>query len=160
MVRAPLSFCREGLRRRLSIADLRDWRLPLPRGPLPSERPRLAAIRAAPPSFLWRGGPTDARRRSISMTVKTRMRTAAVRLQPLARPELIELVAGWLAEKENYQWLDFRVGRRGMTPAWLKILTQRKDVLLRVYTTDAGSRSAWSAWRTSTGTSERRGSGA
>src|SRR2546429_4618331 len=30
-----------------------------------------------------------------------------MKLLPLNRPELFELVAGWLASKENYQWLDF-----------------------------------------------------
>src|SRR2546422_4259495 len=59
-----------------------------------------------------------------------------VSLRPLDRPELIELVAGWLARKENYQWLDFRDGAQALTPMWLKILTQRKQTILRVYTSD------------------------
>jgi RimJ/RimL family protein N-acetyltransferase len=64
------------------------------------------------------------------------IRRAPVKLQPVEGPELIHLVAGWLAQKENYQWLDFGDGRRALAPAWLKILTQRKDTVLRVYTTD------------------------
>jgi len=58
-----------------------------------------------------------------------------VTLQPLDIPGLVELVAGWLAQKENHQWLDFGDGS-GLTPAWLRILTQRKDTILRVYTGD------------------------
>ena len=57
-----------------------------------------------------------------------------VELLPLDRPELIELAAGWLAQKENYQWLDFGDGRRIMTPVLLKIMTQRDTHFLRVYT--------------------------
>jgi len=33
-----------------------------------------------------------------------------MRLLPLDKPELIELVAGWLGEYENYKWLDFGSG--------------------------------------------------
>src|SRR5205823_5928178 len=31
-----------------------------------------------------------------------------MKLLPLASSEILDLVAGWLAQKENYQWLDFR----------------------------------------------------
>ena len=57
-----------------------------------------------------------------------------MKLLPLDRPELLELVAGWLARKENYQWLDFGNGRQPITPALLKIMTQRETHFLRVYT--------------------------
>jgi len=57
-----------------------------------------------------------------------------VKLLPLDRPELFELVASWLARKENYQWLDFGNGRQIITPALLKIMTQRETHFLRVYT--------------------------
>src|SRR5213592_3545507 len=57
-----------------------------------------------------------------------------VTLKPLDSPALIDLVAEWLARKENYQWLDFGGGKQLLTPAWLKILTQRANVVLRVYT--------------------------
>jgi len=30
-----------------------------------------------------------------------------MKLLPLATSEILDLVAGWLAQKENYQWLDF-----------------------------------------------------
>jgi hypothetical protein len=46
-----------------------------------------------------------------------------VKLLPLDRPELLEVVAGWLARKENYQWLDFGNGRQIVTPALLKVMT-------------------------------------
>src|SRR3989442_696614 len=57
-----------------------------------------------------------------------------MKLLPLDRPELIELVASWLARKENYQWLDFGSGRQIITPALLKIMAQRETHFLRVYT--------------------------
>jgi RimJ/RimL family protein N-acetyltransferase len=58
-----------------------------------------------------------------------------MRLLPLDRPELIGLVAGWLAQAENHKWLDFG-GGRPPTPALLKIMVQRDTNLLRVFTTD------------------------
>src|SRR6266849_7148457 len=57
-----------------------------------------------------------------------------MKLLPLDRPEIIELVAGWLAQKENSQWLDFGNGRQTVTPALLKIMTQRETHFMRVYT--------------------------
>lgn len=57
-----------------------------------------------------------------------------MKLLPLDKPELFELVAGWLARKENYQWLDFGNGRQVITPALLKIMAQRETHFLRVYT--------------------------
>ena len=59
-----------------------------------------------------------------------------MKLLPLDRPELLELVAGWLARKENYQWLDFGNGRQILTPALLKIMAQRETHFLRAYTSD------------------------
>jgi RimJ/RimL family protein N-acetyltransferase len=55
---------------------------------------------------------------------------------PLDTPGIIELAAGWLAQKENYQWLDFGNGRVIVTPALLKIMTQRDTNFIRVYTAD------------------------
>ena len=57
-------------------------------------------------------------------------------LLPLDRPELFELVAGWLARKENHQWLDFGNGRQSFAPALLKIMAQRDTHFLRAYTSD------------------------
>jgi RimJ/RimL family protein N-acetyltransferase len=59
-----------------------------------------------------------------------------VKLLPLDRPELLELVAGWLARKENYQWLDFGNGRQIITPTLLKIMAQRETHFLRAFTSD------------------------
>jgi hypothetical protein len=60
-----------------------------------------------------------------------------MKLLPLDTPELIELVAAWLARKENYQWLDFGNGRQILTPALLKIMAQRDTHFLRAYTGDS-----------------------
>lgn len=57
-----------------------------------------------------------------------------MKLLPLSTPEVFELVASWLARKENYQWLDFGNGRQTVTPALLKIMSQRDSHLMRVYT--------------------------
>ena len=56
-----------------------------------------------------------------------------MKLKALDSPDLIQLASGWLAQKENYQWLDFGDGRQTLTPAWLKIMTQRDTNLLRVF---------------------------
>jgi RimJ/RimL family protein N-acetyltransferase len=56
-----------------------------------------------------------------------------MKLLPLDRPELFELVAGWLACKENHQWLDFGNGRQSFTPALLKIMAQQETHFMRVY---------------------------
>lgn len=45
----------------------------------------------------------------------------------------IELVAGWLAQKDNYQWLDFGGGRQVLSAQSLGIMIQRDIHLLRVY---------------------------
>jgi RimJ/RimL family protein N-acetyltransferase len=57
-----------------------------------------------------------------------------MKLLPLDTAELLELAAGWLARKENYQWLDFGNGRQVATPALLKIMAQRETHFMRVYT--------------------------
>src|SRR5262249_49418023 len=49
-----------------------------------------------------------------------------MRLVPLDSPRLFDLAAGWLALKENYQWLDFGDGRQLVTPALLKIMRSGK----------------------------------
>jgi RimJ/RimL family protein N-acetyltransferase len=60
-----------------------------------------------------------------------------MQLLPLDSPERIQLVAHWLAQKENYQWLDFADGRQLVTPEWLKIGMQRGSYVLRLFTSDA-----------------------
>lgn len=57
-----------------------------------------------------------------------------MRLLPLDTPEVLDLVASWLARKENYQWLDFGNGRQIVTPTLLKIMAQRETHLMRLYT--------------------------
>ncbi len=59
-----------------------------------------------------------------------------MKLLPLDRPELLELVAGWLARKENHQWLDFGNGRQIITPTLLKIMAQRETHFLRAFTSE------------------------
>jgi RimJ/RimL family protein N-acetyltransferase len=58
-----------------------------------------------------------------------------MKLLPLDTPELLQLAAGWLAQKENHQWLDFGGGRQIVTPALLKVMTQRETHFIRVSTT-------------------------
>ena len=43
---------------------------------------------------------------------------------------------GWLALKENYEWLDFGNGSQPVTPALLKIMAQRETHFLRAFTSD------------------------
>ena len=59
-----------------------------------------------------------------------------MKLLPLDRPELLELVAGWVARKENHQWLDFGNARQIITPALLKIMAQRETHFLRAFTSE------------------------
>ena len=59
-----------------------------------------------------------------------------MRLLPLDTPEHLELVAHWLAKKENYQWLDFGDGRQLVSAEWLKIGMQRRSYVLRLFTGD------------------------
>src|SRR5712692_11512587 len=59
-----------------------------------------------------------------------------MKLVPVDTQEILELVTRWVAEKENYQWLDFGNGRPIVTPALLKIMTQRETHFLRAYTSD------------------------
>jgi len=59
-----------------------------------------------------------------------------MKLLPLDSPELIELVAGWLAKPDNYKWLDFGNGVQTLTPVTLKIMTQREIQVIRAYTAD------------------------
>lgn len=47
-----------------------------------------------------------------------------------------ELVAGWLAQKENYQWLDFGNGIQLLQPVALKIMAARDTNLIRVFTSE------------------------
>lgn len=57
-----------------------------------------------------------------------------MKLLPLDNPDACRLVAGWMVQKENYQWLDFGNGRQILTPEWLRIAAQRPTEVLRLYT--------------------------
>jgi len=57
-----------------------------------------------------------------------------MKLLPLDRLAHFELAAGWLAQEENSQWLDFGNSRQVFTPALLKIMAQRETHFLRLYT--------------------------
>ena len=59
-----------------------------------------------------------------------------MKLRPI-EPSEIEIVAGWMAQKENYQWLDFGNGVQVLSAASLKIMLQRDIHLLRVFTPDS-----------------------
>lgn len=59
-----------------------------------------------------------------------------MRLLPLDSPERLQLVAHWLAQKENYQWLDFGDGRQLVSAEWLKVGVQRGTYVLRLFTSD------------------------
>lgn len=61
-----------------------------------------------------------------------------MRLLPIETPELVSLASRWLAEPENYQWLDFGDGRQIVTPALLKIMLQRSTHFMRIYTNMEG----------------------
>ena len=63
-----------------------------------------------------------------------------MQLKPVDTSDLLRLVAGWLAQKENYQWLDFGDGRQLVSPEWLKVAMQRGTQVLRVFTSDADDR--------------------
>ena len=56
-----------------------------------------------------------------------------MRLRPLATPADFELAAGWLQRKENGQWLDFGASCQRVTPALLRIMTQRDTHYIRLY---------------------------
>jgi len=58
-----------------------------------------------------------------------------MRFVPLGA-DLITTVAGWMAEKANYQWLDFGNGVQILTPAALKIMAQRPLHHIRVFMPD------------------------
>lgn len=63
-----------------------------------------------------------------------------MQLTPPDSPALLRLISGWLAEKDNHQWLDFGDGRQVLSPEWLKIAMQRRTQVLRVFTADDDNR--------------------
>ena len=61
-----------------------------------------------------------------------------MQLLPIDTPERLKLVAHWLAQKENYQWLELGDGRQLMSLEWLTIAMQRRSYVLRLFTSDVG----------------------
>lgn len=61
-----------------------------------------------------------------------------MKLQRLEAPE-VELVAQWLTQKENWQWLDFGEGRQTLDRVTLRVMAQRDIHMLRVFTPDASN---------------------
>ena len=56
-----------------------------------------------------------------------------MKLRPLATAADFELAAGWLQRKENSQWLEFGSSSQRVTPALLRIMTQRDTHYIRFY---------------------------
>lgn len=48
----------------------------------------------------------------------------------------VDLVAHWLAQKENRQWLDFGSEVQDLTPVSLMVMVQKPTHLLRTFTAD------------------------
>jgi len=59
-----------------------------------------------------------------------------VKLVPPDRPDLLALVADWLSDKNNYEWLDFEAGRQLVSSEWLDVAMQRGTLVMRVFTSD------------------------
>jgi RimJ/RimL family protein N-acetyltransferase len=59
-----------------------------------------------------------------------------MQLIPIDTSERLHLVARWLAEKDNYQWLELGDGRQLMSLEWLTIAMQRRSYVLRLFTSD------------------------
>ena len=64
-----------------------------------------------------------------------------MQLKPLESRDDFELVARWLGQQENYQWLDLADGRQRVSPEWLKIAVQRGTYVIRLFTSDEDDRS-------------------
>src|SRR5438552_13971440 len=73
-------------------------------------------------------------------TAMTRLleQSGGMTLIPIDSPALVALVAGWLAQKENSQWLDFGDGQQDLTADRLQIMTQHQAHLLRALAVRGG----------------------
>ncbi|MFL6648296.1 MAG: GNAT family N-acetyltransferase [Sulfurifustaceae bacterium] len=60
-------------------------------------------------------------------------------LKLLNTPELIDTVAGWLADQRNYQWLDFGNGVQQLSAVAVKIMAQKDMHALRAFTAEDGT---------------------
>lgn len=61
-------------------------------------------------------------------------------LLPLDADTQFELAADWLSRKRIYQWLDFGNGPQPLHPALLKIMAQKNEHVLRLFTDDRDHR--------------------
>lgn len=59
-----------------------------------------------------------------------------MQLLPINTPELIDAAAAWLADRGNYQWLDFGNGVQNPSATSLRIMTQKNIHVLRAFTAD------------------------
>jgi RimJ/RimL family protein N-acetyltransferase len=59
-----------------------------------------------------------------------------MQLKALESRDHFQLVATWLSQKDNYQWLDLADGRQRVSPEWLKIAVQRGTYVIRLFTSD------------------------
>jgi RimJ/RimL family protein N-acetyltransferase len=48
------------------------------------------------------------------------------------------MITGWLAQKENYQWLDFGSGNQQITPMLWQLMVRRESNVYRVFTAEGG----------------------
>lgn len=58
-----------------------------------------------------------------------------MKLRALEKDDL-EVVAHWMAEEENYRWLDFGAGQQILTASALAVVRQREIHCLKLYTAD------------------------
>jgi RimJ/RimL family protein N-acetyltransferase len=58
-----------------------------------------------------------------------------MKLQPIDRSNF-ELVMSWLAQKENYQWLDFGSGNQLLQPGALQLMSRRETHCIRAFTSE------------------------
>ena len=54
-------------------------------------------------------------------------------LRPVERTDQ-ELIVEWLAQRDNYQWLDFGSGNQSMTPVLFQLMLRRESNIYRVFT--------------------------
>jgi len=64
-----------------------------------------------------------------------------LRLMPLDSPQLVEQAAGWLGDPDNARWVARSGVAAGLvSPAILRLQSQRADRVIRVFTEDADER--------------------
>jgi RimJ/RimL family protein N-acetyltransferase len=63
-----------------------------------------------------------------------------MKLLPVDTPDRLQLVAAWLGDKENYQWLELGDGKQTGSLEWLAIAVQRKSYVMRLFTSDFDDR--------------------